>query len=231
MRLSYSVQFQEFVRNHTDRPYNIRMDNIDFVKAFPLRPFSKGEVLLSEGDTAQTLLAVQTGYIKVSAIDEHGTHTLLWIAGRYDVVPVERMFSTRSDLRYFYTALSDGAAYHVDKQTFLDKAADSPALMAEIARGISQHYDELLERLQGAGHLTVRERLIAVLYYITQHFSSDTTVDIFALGLRLTHQDLADMISTTRETVSLTLGQLQREGFIDYGRDHFTVYTDKLSLA
>lgn len=207
------------------------MDNIDFVKAFPLQPFHKGEVLLSEGDAAHTLLAVQTGYVKVSAIDDTGNQKLLWIAGRYDVIPVERMFSMRTNLRYFYTALSNGAAYHVDKQTFLDKAADSPALMTEIARGLSQHYDELLERLQGAGHLTVRERLIAVLRYIVQHFSSDTTVDLYELGLRLTHQDLADMIGTTRETTSLTLAQLKREGMIDYGRDHFTIHTEQLLSA
>lgn len=207
------------------------MDNIDFLKAFPLRPFNKGEVLLSEGDAAHTLLAIQTGYVKVSAIDDDGAQQLLWIAGRYDVVPAERMFSTRTNLRYFYTALSDGAAYHVDKQAFLDKASDSPTLMHEIARGMSQHYDELLERLQGAGHLTVRERLIAVLRYITQHFSSDTIVDLYELGLRLTHQDLADMIGTTRETASLTLAQLQRDRMIDYGRDHFTIHTEQLPTA
>lgn len=217
--------------NHTDNPYNEPMDNIDFVKAFPLRSFRKGEVLLSEGDATDTLLAVRTGYVKVSAIDNDGVQQLLWIAGRYDVVPIERMFSTRSNLRYFYTALSDGTAYQVDKQTFLTKAVDSPALMTEIARGMSQHYDELLERLQGAGRLTVRERLIAVLRYISQHFSNETTVDLYALGLRLTHQDLADMIGTTRETVSLTLGQLQKDRLVDYSRDHFTINTEHFPAA
>lgn len=214
--------------NHTDTPYNEPMDNIDFVKAFPLRSFRKGEVLLSEGDITDTLLAVRTGYVKVGAIDNDGVQQLLWIAGRYDVVPIERMFSTRSNLRYFYTALSDGSAYRVDKQAFLTKAVDSPALMAEIARGMSQHYDELLERLQGAGHLTVRERLLAVLRYISQHFSNEVSVDLHRLGLRLTHQDLADMIGTTRETVSLTLGHLQRDTIIDYSRDHFVIHTERL---
>ena len=228
MALSYTRSLHDFVMNHTDTPYNGPMDNIDFVKAFPLRPFKKGEVLLSEGDAAHRLLAVQTGYIKVSAIEADGSQQLLWIAGRYDVVPVERMFSSRTNLRYFYTALSDGTAYHVDKQTFLDKAADSPALMAEVARGISQHYDELLERLQGAGHLTVRDRLVAVLRYVTEHFSSDVNVDLYELGLRLTHQDLASMIGTTRETVSLALGQLMHDGIVDYSRDHFRVHTDQL---
>lgn len=204
------------------------MDNIDFVKAFPLKQFNKGEVLLSEGDVADTLLAIQTGYIKVSAIDENGGQQLLWIAGRYDVIPAERMFSTRSKLHYFYTALSDGAAYHVDKPAFLKKAVDSPALMAEIARGISQHYDELLERLQGAGRLTVRERLVAVLGYITQHFSSATTVDLYTLGLRLTHQDFADMIGTTRETVSLALAQLQQDEVVTYDRHRFIIDEAKL---
>lgn len=205
------------------------MDNIEFVKRFPLKKFNKGEVLLAEGDTASTLLAIQTGYVKVSAIDASGTQSLLWIAGRYDVIPTERMFSTHGALRYFYTALSDGVAYQVNKAAFLQHAYDSPSLMAEIARGISQHHDELLERLQGNGQLTVRERLVSVLGYITRHFSSDQTVDLYSLGLRLTHQDLADMIGTTRETTSLALQSLKQDGIVDYSRHHFTIHTSLLS--
>lgn len=205
------------------------MDNIDFVKRFPVRKFSKGEILFSEGDVATTLLAVQSGYVKISALSADGDQSLLWIAGRYDVVPTERMFSTSGTLNYFYTALSDGAAYQVDKAAFLRHAYDSPSLMAEIARGISQHHDELLERLQGNGHLTVRERLVSVLGYITRHFSSDQTVDLYELGLRLTHQDLADMIGTTRETTSLALRALKQEGVVDYSRHHFTIHTALLS--
>jgi CRP/FNR family transcriptional regulator, cyclic AMP receptor protein len=205
------------------------MEHIDFVKKFPLRPFKKGELLLREGDAADTLLALQTGFVKVTTIFDDGSQRLLSIAGRYDVVPVEQLFSTRSDLRFFYTAMSDGSAYHVDKQTFLHHAADQPSLMNEIARGISQHHDELLDRLLVASNPTVQTKLTAVLGYIAQRFSADTIVDLHTLGLRLTHQDIAEMIGATRETTSLALEVLRRDGVIDYSRDHFVIHTDQLA--
>lgn len=204
------------------------MEHIDFVKKFPLRPFKKGEILLREGDAADTLLALQTGFVKVSTIFNDGSERLLSIAGRYDVVPVEQLFSTRSDLRFFYTAMSDGSAYHVDKRTFLRHATDMPSLMNEVARGVSQHHDELLDRLLVASNPTVQKKLTAVLGYIAQRFSADVIVDLHMLGLRPTHQDIAEMIGSTRESTSLALEVLRSKDIIDYGRDHFTIYTDRL---
>ena len=205
------------------------MDHIDFVKRFPLRTFKRGELLLSEGDPSHTLLAVQTGYVKVSAINDDGVQRLLWIAGRYDVVPLEQLFSSRAALRFFYTAMTDGTAYQVDKQAFLHHAADTPSLMAEIARGVSQHNDELLERLQVAGNPTVQRKLIALLAYLAQRFSADTVVDLYTLGLRLTHQDIAEMIGSTRETTSLALEALRQQGAIDYSRHRFIIDTTRLT--
>lgn len=204
------------------------MDHIDFVKQFPLRTFKKGEILLSEGDPATTLFAIQTGFVKVTAINEDGLQRLLWIAGRYDVVPVEQLFSTRSTLRFFYTAMTDGSAYQVDKQVFLRHATDMPSLMIEIARGIGQHYDELLDRLHAAGNPTAQSKVIAMLGYIAQRFSADVVVDLHQLGLRPTHQDIAEMIGSTRETTSLALEALRRQGAIDYSRECFIIYTDRL---
>jgi hypothetical protein len=43
------------------------------------------------------------------------------------------------------------------------------------------------------------------------------------LGLTLTHEVLAEMIGSTRETVTLTLGSLRREGVIDIDRRRIVV--------
>jgi CRP/FNR family transcriptional regulator len=41
-------------------------------------------------------------------------------------------------------------------------------------------------------------------------------VDGYLLPIELTHQDLADMVGTTRETVSRIISQLKREGRIEF---------------
>lgn len=204
------------------------MNTVEYVQQFPVKEFQAGELLLQEGDDATCLMAIREGFVKITAISDAGIERLLWIAGRYDVTPVERLFSKNTIVRYFYTALTSGSYYAVDKATFLATAFTHPELMTEIARGMSSHYDDLLDRINTIDTATVEERLVRTLCYLAERFSSADTIDLYKQGLRLTHQDLASMIGSTRETVSLILNQLRREGVIEYGKRRFVVTPGKL---
>ena len=206
------------------------MDVIDFVKKFPVKPFSKDQVLLSGGDVSDTLLALSSGFVKVSTLDDMGNEHLLWIAGRYDIVPTERLFSKHTPLQFFYTALSDGAAYQINKADFLNYATTDLQLMTEIATSLSTHYDDLLTRISSVEQTNIRDKLIATLRYLAERFSADTTVDLYQLGLKLTHKDLAEMIGSTRETTSLELQKLNKQGCISYDRSKFIVHLDQCIL-
>jgi CRP/FNR family cyclic AMP-dependent transcriptional regulator len=209
--------------------YYKQMESVEFIKQFPLRHFIKGETLLSEGEDSNVLLAVQTGFIKVTSLSDSGEEKLLWIAGRYDIAPTEQLFSLHGSLHFFYTALSNGTAYQIDKAAFLGLAKKSPNLMAEIATSMSVHYDDLLKRIDSIEKTAVKDKLKSTLLYLAQRFSASSTVDLYELGLKLTHNDLASMIGSTRETTSLELSRLKNEGIIAYDRKQFIVYIDKLS--
>jgi CRP/FNR family transcriptional regulator, cyclic AMP receptor protein len=204
------------------------MEAIEFIQNFPIKRFTKGEILLREGETSDTLLAVRSGYIKVTSISDAGVERLLWIAGRYDMAPTEQLFSVRGPLQFFYTALSDGEVYQINKAKFLTYAKQTPALMTEIATSMSNHYDDLLNRIDSIEQTTVRDKLIQTLCYLAARFSADDSVDIHALGLRLTHNDIADMIGSTRETTSLELAKLRDENGISYDRTHFVINMQRL---
>jgi CRP/FNR family transcriptional regulator len=206
------------------------MDIVDFVKQFPRREFKKGELVMSEGDISETLLAIVSGFISVTSVDDAGDERLLWIAGRYDIAPTERLFSRHSPLQFFYTALSDGIAYQINKADFLNYAKTDLTMMTEVAMNMSSHYDDLLARINTVEQTSIRGKLIATLHYLAQRFSADDTVDLYLLGLRLTHQDIAKMIGSTRETTSLELQRLQRDGYISYDRTRFIVHVSKCKL-
>lgn len=204
------------------------MEIMKFIKDSPVRTFVKGEVLLSEGQSADTLLALQMGFIKVTSLHENGNEKLLWIAGRYDIAPTEKLFSTQGQLHYFYTALTDVTVYEIKKADFLAYAKSSPILMNEIAAGMSSHYDDLMNRLDSVEQTTIRGKLISTLVYLGQRFSANNVVDLFELGLKLTQNDIAAMVGSTRETISVELNLLKANGAISYDRTRFTINLEKL---
>lgn len=207
------------------------MDIMEYVKERPMREFSRGEVLLSKDDAITSLLAVRTGYVKVTSISASGVERLIWIAGRYDITPTEQFFSNHGSTQFFYTALTDGTYYELNKKDFLDAARNHPDLMTEIAKSMSSHYDDFMTRLDAVDAATVSERLLRTLYYLGQRLSADTLVDLYEYNLKLTHRDLAAMISSTRETTSVMLAEFRTQGYISYSRKSFVIHTDIIREA
>lgn len=207
----------------------MHMEIVDYIKQFPLRTFRKGDILLTEGQKATRLFAITQGFIKVTSLQESGAEKLLWIEGRYDVAPTEHLFSLTKELSFYYTALTDGSYYDVDKTAFIKHARATPELMAEIALNMSEHYDDLMNRIDSVGQVSVRSKLIATLCYIAERFSAGDIVDLHSIGLKLTHSDYAAMVGSTRETVSIELHSLMSEGYIEYDRTKFIVHLNKLS--
>ena len=204
---------------------------MEYVKQFPLRSFQRGELLLQKGEPITSLFALRTGFVKVTSITNDGIERLVWIAGRYDVAPTEQLFTLRGTARFFYTGLTDGDYYELDKRSFLETAKDRPELMAEIAHSMSLHYDDFLYRVDAIDATTIKERVLRTLLYLSERLSADDTVNLYEYGLQLTHHDLASMIGSTRETTSLVLNELRKEGLVDYSRKHFVINVSAVKNA
>jgi len=207
------------------------MDIASYIQKFPLKTFQRGELLLQKGDSSSQLMAIRDGFIKVTSINASGVERLVWIAGRYDIAPTEQLFSKHGQVRFFYTALTDGSFYDVEKNDLLDTANKDPIFMAEIAKNMALHYDDFLQRIDAVDTATVKERLMRTLLYLAERLSADSVVDLFEHGLRISHQDLSSMIGSTRETTSVMLAELRNEDLIEYSRQKLTVSVDKLKTV
>jgi CRP-like cAMP-binding protein len=76
--------------------------------------------------------------------------------------------------------------------------------------------DEVIESLL---HREVSTRLATLLLNLSERFGESngagTILDLRLTHLRLTHQDLANMIASTREAISKVMSEFQRDGTIE----------------
>lgn len=87
--------------------------------------------------------------------------------------------------------------------------------------------DEVIESLL---HREVSTRLATLLLNLSDRFGEGNNGSGTLLDVRLTHQDLANMIASTREAVSKVMSELQREGHIEV-RSHKIVLLDREALV
>lgn len=204
------------------------MEAVNFIQSYPHRTYQKGDPLVQLHDSADHIYAIRDGFVKVTALDDSGRQKLLWIAGRYDIVPIENLFS-HGETRYFYTCFSETTVYVIPKNEFIKHATRNAAFMAQVARGLSEHHDDLLDRMNALEQSDVHSKLLFILNNLCEKFDTSPVVKLHELGLGLTHQDVADMIGATRETTSIELKRLRDEGLVDYSRSEFTIFYDKIS--
>ena len=104
---------------------------------------------------------------------------------------------------------------------------------ADVALGITKivglRRQRIERRLKNLLFLSNRERLVHLLLDLAEQFGWQAD-DGIRLRIRLSHQDLANLIGSTRETVTILLGKLKSEGCVAGGRRKI-VLTNPAQLA
>ena len=67
-------------------------------------------------------------------------------------------------------------------------------------------------------------RLATLLLKLAERFGESSGSGL-VLGVHLTHQELANMIASTREAVSKVMGEFQRQGAIEVHNRKITIYS------
>lgn len=146
-----------------------------------------------------SLWKIETGVVKTLTWLEDGTTVTLGLWGPGDIVG---------------KALSQVEPYQIECLT----AVEATILPVSEWHPVSS---VLLARIQQAEELMVIRRykktdimLVKLLTWLAKRFGREIDQGRL-IDLRLTHQDLAEILGTTRVTITRTLSQLEQQGFIE----------------
>ena len=107
----------------------------------------------------------------------------------------------------------------------------SPQLCHALLPQMGRRLRQMEAILAIAGQRRVEDRLNQLLLLLKQEFGQPVTGGI-RLNIRLTHQDIANVICTTRVTVTRMLGKLQQNGCISRDSDrHLVIKNDTFAIA
>ncbi len=129
----------------------------------------------------------------------------------------------------FAEAVTDVRVAGVQKSTLTEVVKRRPEFAMKLFSSFSERLRQSDEVIESLLHREVSTRLATLLLNLGDRFGeSDGTGMV--LDVRLTHQDLANMIASTREAVSKVMSEFQRDGSIEV-QNRKIVLTDKDALA
>ncbi len=129
----------------------------------------------------------------------------------------------------FAEAVSDLRVAAVQKATITEVIKRHPDFAVKLFSSFSERLRQSDEVIESLLHREVSTRLATLLLNLGERFGEQNGVGT-QLDMRLTHQDLANMIASTREAVSKVMSELQREGAIKV-ENRKIVLVDKDALA
>jgi CRP/FNR family transcriptional regulator len=168
-------------------------------------------VLFEQGDPARTVFLVKSGQVKISRVTADGKEITLAILGAGDIFGEEVVFAKDIVRTTQAKCLEESYLCMSRMQDLFSILSRHPIVAINIAKYLREQCDDALATVEDLSSLKVPERIVRVFERMAEDHgvpvAGGTRVDV-----RLTHAQIASLVGSTRETVSLEFGRLVKSG-------------------
>lgn len=170
--------------------------------------------LFTQGEEARCLYLICSGYLKLTAGDTQARRMIVRVAGPGSLLG---LYAALAHGVYEVSAetLSPVQLRPIDRDHFLEFMRTHTEAQQRAVQCVCQEYRYALQdACRTALAETVAGRLGRLLIELAHQIGELSAGDLYRFPLLLTHEEMASMACTTRETVTRTLGQFRKEGWI-----------------
>ena len=181
-----------------------RLNEIKSTAVYP-----KGAMLFIEGQQPRGVFVLCVGKAKLSTSSREGKTIITKISESGDVLGLNAVISNRP---YEVTSemMEPGQANFIPRDSLLHFLKEFPEVAVRVAQQLSRNYYTAYEEIRTLG-LTVSpsEKFAKLLLsWSTKTMQDDGSAQV---KLTLTHEEIAEIIGTTRETVSRLFSEFKRK--------------------
>ncbi|MFH5187176.1 Crp/Fnr family transcriptional regulator [Paenibacillus sp. TAB 01] len=179
---------------------------------FVERKFKKNTVLFFEGDMGDELFIIETGLVKVYRID-HVKEIILSLFDEGDFFGEMSLIQKGLTRSATAETLEATTLHSLSRQAFTQFLERTPKLSLKLLEMTMDRLRKANEQIYDLTFLDVRSRTIKVLCRLAEEHGIDYKGQLL-INMKLTHQQLANMAGTVRESVTKVLQELQEEQII-----------------
>jgi CRP/FNR family transcriptional regulator, cyclic AMP receptor protein len=185
------------------------------------RRYPRGAIIFHKGDPGTGLYLLTTGQVKIVLPSETGEEAVLGVLQAGDAFGELALFDglPRSAT---VVALQDAEVLLLRREDFLAFVARSPEVATALLGVLSRRLRATNELIEDVVFLDVPGRLAKRLLDLGARYGKPTDQGI-EIDLRLTQQELAAMVGTTRESVNKQLGWLGDQQLIALDRQRIVL--------
>ena len=188
-----------------------------------------GQVILSPDDPPDRIHILKRGKVRVYRVTPDGKQLTLDIYEPGTILGDMRLLGQDRVPEAYADAIDAAVICTVTPDELRRLVERYPIIGVNIITFLSRRLQEAERELEAMAYQRVGQRLARKLIDLAQRFGVDTVRGTL-IGARLTQQELAEMIGTTRETLAHTLADFRRRDLLDT-ENHQVLIRDAERLA
>lgn len=182
------------------------------IRASHKKTYPKDNVIFFEEDEGDSLFVINSGRVKVAKFSDDGKEIILAILSAGDFFGDMSLLDSEPRSATII-ALEKTEVTSIRRNEFLKIIRENPLIAVKLLAVLSQRLRDANRKIGTLALLDVYGRLARMLMDFAK-LEGRRLADGRIAFRRPTHQAIANMIGTSRETVTRTLGDLQRRGYI-----------------
>lgn len=173
----------------------------------------KRQPIFLAGDPSENLYLLKEGRVKITRLDESGKEFTLMLLEPGEIFGELGLFD-EAPRETSAVALEDSIICMMRRQDFEKYSANKPELSFKISKMMGLRMRHIENRIEELLFRDVPSRLARLLIRLVERHPRETKHGV-KINIKLSQQEIANLIGATREMTSSVLNAFKKDGFID----------------
>lgn len=186
--------------------------------------WDKKSVVYNYGDKTDRLYFVKGGSVKVSKYSAEGKEMIMSIYKTGEIFGLDSIFSEDHKRSEVVEFIEEGRTCSLSINDVRDLLCTNLEFNREVFKLIGSRSKKVQKRLEALFFQTSPERIKGFIKdYALEYGTKLIYSDEIEVKLPLTHEDIAKLTGTTRQTTTTVFNKLEKDGVITYDRNRILV--------
>lgn len=186
-----------------------------------MRKLKRGEPIYLPSQSPDGVILVASGRVKICHSTPEGKQAIIDFVDEGEVFGELALLDSQQRDEYAETA-EKTSLIMIPKRELQALVRKYPRIVISVTKLIGLRRQKIERRLRNLLFRSNRERVVHLLIELAEKYGEEAD-DGIVLKIRLSHQEMASVIGSTRETVTVILGQLQTENLVTIARRRIVI--------
>ncbi len=199
-----------------------------YFSKYPKRYLRKNEILIEPDSKVDYIYFLNYGLVKSYAINSDGNEFIINILKPTTFFPITPALIQQNN-RYYFETITPSIVHKAPTEKVLTFLEENNEVLMDLTKRLSSGLEGTLVRIQYLTRSDASTKVSSSLILLLKRFGESYKNNYVKINIPLTHQDIANLAGISRETASIELKKLEREGIISRKGKYTTINdSDKL---